>query len=165
MVMVTMAIPIVGARRGSARRARATRQAVAAGLTVPVIYSLALPLVMLDLWVTAYQRICFPIYGIQRVARRRFFVVDRYRLPYLNAIEKLHCTYCSYANGVLAYTREIAARTEAYWCPIKHARPVRSAHRLYQGFFGYGDAASYKRGLTAQRRQLERPVRHGEHRP
>ena len=163
--MATMAIHIGAARkRAAGRRAHATCHALAAGLTVPVIYSLASPFVMLDLWVTAYQLICFPIYGITRVERRRFFVVDRYRLPYLNAIEKLHCTYCSYVNGVLAYAREVAARTEAYWCPIRHGRPVRSAHRLYKGFFGYGDAAAYRRGLTAQRRQLERPAPQREHR-
>ena len=33
-------------------------------LTAPIIYSLLLPLLMLDLWVTLYQSICFPIYGI-----------------------------------------------------------------------------------------------------
>jgi hypothetical protein len=40
-------------------------------LTAPVIYSMLLPLVLIDLWVTLYQSICFPIYGIARVPRRR----------------------------------------------------------------------------------------------
>jgi hypothetical protein len=35
-------------------------------LTAPIIYSLLLPLVLLDLWVTLYQSICFPIYGMPR---------------------------------------------------------------------------------------------------
>ena len=81
-------------------------------LTTPIIYSLSLPFVLLDVWVSLYQWICFPIYGIDRVARRRYFVIDRHRLGYLNAIEKANCMYCSYANGVVAYVREIAGRTE-----------------------------------------------------
>ena len=36
-------------------------------LTAPIIYSLLLPLVILDLWVTLYQWVCFPIYGMPRV--------------------------------------------------------------------------------------------------
>ena len=38
-------------------------------LTTPIIYSLSLPFVLLDVWVSLYQWICFPIYGIDRVAR------------------------------------------------------------------------------------------------
>lgn len=81
-------------------------------LTAPFIYSLLLPLALLDVCVTSYQWLCFPIYGICRVPRREYFVIDRHRLAYLNGIEKMNCTFCSYANGVVAYVREIAARTE-----------------------------------------------------
>ena len=76
--------------------------------------------------------------------RRDYFVLDRYRLGYLNAIEKVNCTYCSYANGLIAYIREIAARTEQYWCPIKHGRRVRSPHSRYALFADFGDAAGYR---------------------
>ena len=82
-------------------------------LTAPVIYSLLLPFVLLDLWVTLYQSICFPIYGMARVPRRSF-AIDRHKLAYLNGIEKVNCTFCSYANGLIAYAREVAARTEHY---------------------------------------------------
>lgn len=125
--------------------------------TTPVIYSLLGPLALLDLWVTAYQWICFPIYGIARVPRRRYFAIDRRKLEYLNAIEKVNCTFCSYANGLFAYVREVAARTELYWCPIKHARRIPSPHARYQQFFEYGDAEAYRSGLAGLRRQL-RPV-------
>jgi hypothetical protein len=123
-------------------------------LTTPLVYSLALPFVLLDLWVTAFQWTCFPIYGIARVPRREHFVIDRHKLAYLNTIEKLHCLYCSYANGVIGYVRETAARTEQYWCPIKHAQPIREPHGHYQLFFDYGDAAAYRRGLAAVRTKL-----------
>src|SRR5690606_22290948 len=63
-------------------------------LTAPVIWCLLLPALLLDLCVTLYQRICFPVYGIPRVARADHIVVDRHHLAYLNAIEKLNCLYC-----------------------------------------------------------------------
>lgn len=126
-------------------------------LTTPIVYSLLLPLLLLDLWATVYQRACFPVYGVAPVPRRQYFVIDRHELGYLNAIEKANCLYCSYANGVLAYVREIAARTEQYWCPIKHARPMPTAHSRYHLFFDYGDAAGYRRHLPALRKTLRRP--------
>jgi hypothetical protein len=123
-------------------------------LTAPVVYSLAIPLLALDLWTTVYQWVCFPVFGIPRVRRRAYFVIDRHKLAYLNAIEKVHCTYCSYANGLLAYVREVAARTEQYWCPIKHARVVIAPHRRYRSFLDYGDAGGYRRELPAIRASL-----------
>jgi hypothetical protein len=82
-------------------------------------------------------------------------VIDRHRLAYLNAIEKANCMYCSYANGLLAYVREVTARTEQYWCPIRHARPIRAPHRHYQQFFDYGDAAGYRYRLPRMRAALK----------
>ena len=49
-------------------------------LTTPVTYSLMAPLVLLDVWVTMYQCVCFPVYGIARVPRRAYFVIDRHKL-------------------------------------------------------------------------------------
>jgi hypothetical protein len=126
-------------------------------LTAPVIYSLIIPLAVLDVWVSSYQWICFPIYGIARVRRRPYFAVDRRNLAYLNSIEKLGCTFCSYANGLIAFTREVAARTEQYWCPIKHARAISTPHVRYHLFFDYGDAESYRGKLMALRSTLPRP--------
>jgi hypothetical protein len=123
-------------------------------LTAPVIYSLLLPLVLLDGWVTLYQSVCFPIYGIARVHRRRYFAIDRHQLRYLNGIEKVNCTFCSYANGLIAYVREVAARTEQYWCPIKHGRTITAAHHRYRAFLEYGDAPGYRNELPTLRRAL-----------
>jgi hypothetical protein len=123
-------------------------------LTAPLTYSLGVPLLLLDAWVTVYQWVCFPIYGIERVPRRRYFVIDRHKLAYLNAIEKAHCFYCSYATGLIGYVLEIAARTEQYWCPIRHSRVFPAPHAHYQSFFDYGDAAGYRQGLPAVRRAL-----------
>lgn len=108
-------------------------------LTAPVIYGLIVPLVLLDIAVNLYQLICFPVYGIPRVPRRDFIAIDRHHLAYLNALQKLNCVYCGYANGLIAYVREVASRTEAYWCPIKHARRLRGTHERYADFMDYGD--------------------------
>jgi len=123
-------------------------------LTAPLIYALLLPMVLLDASVTLFQAVAFPIYGIAHVRRRPYFAIDRHQLAYLNAVERLNCTYCSYANGLFAYVREVASRTEQYWCPIRHARAVRDPHRRYPHFVEYGDAASYRRELMRLRRGL-----------
>jgi hypothetical protein len=39
-------------------------------VTAPVVYSLIVPLLVLDVWTTVYQCVCFPIYGVPRVHRR-----------------------------------------------------------------------------------------------
>jgi hypothetical protein len=121
-------------------------------LTVPLIYAGWIPFLLMDLFVTLYQASCFPIYGIPKVRRGRYLVFDREGLPYLNLIERINCFYCSYANGVAGYTREVAARTEQYWCPIKHARRLTGAHDYYPKFFDYGDAAAYRDELARLRR-------------
>ena len=113
-------------------------------ITAPFIYMLILPLMLLDMFVTTYQAVCFPVYGLKKVQRRDYITLDRHHLAYLNALEKLNCAYCSYANGVIAYVREIASRTEGYWCPIKHARKVAGVHGHYREFADYGDAAAFK---------------------
>lgn len=113
-------------------------------MTAPVIYGMAVPIAILDLTVTLYQSICFPVYGVKKVPRSDFVVIDRGSLEYLNVIERFHCAYCGYANGVASYFREVAARTEEYWCPIKHARKIKSPHSRYHKFTDYGDAKAYR---------------------
>lgn len=120
-------------------------------LTAPVIYSVIIPIALLDLAVMAYQAICFPIYRIPKVRRRDYLVFDRHHLAYLNAIEKINCAYCSYANGMVAFAREVAARTEVYWCPIKHARRVLGPHPHYQGFADFGDAEAFRGKINAMK--------------
>src|SRR5450432_2213612 len=117
-------------------------------VTAPVIYALIVPFALLDLFVTVYQAVCFPVYGIPKVRRGDYLAFDRHHLAYLNALEKLNCAYCSYANGLIAYVREIAGRTEQYWCPIKHARRVIGSHPRYAVFEDYGDADGYRKWLA-----------------
>lgn len=131
---------------------KATRPMVV--LTAPAIYALIVPLVLLDLFVAIYQAACFPVYGVPKVKRRDHICIDRHHLAYLNGLQKLNCVYCGYANGLIAHVREVAARTEAYWCPIKHARAVSDPHGRYPGFVDYGDAEGFDTGVEASRAQL-----------
>jgi len=126
-------------------------------LTAPVIYAMIVPFVLLDLFVTIYQRVCFPVYGIERVRRADFIRIDRHHLAYLNAVQKLNCVYCGYCNGLIGYVQEIAGRTEAYWCPIKHAARIGAHHAYYAQFVDYGDAEGFEAGLAASRRRVTRP--------
>jgi hypothetical protein len=120
-------------------------------LTAPFIYGVIIPFVLLDLFVSAYQAVCFPVYGIPKARRRDYIAIDRNKLRYLNAIEGFNCLYCSYGNGVLAYAVEIAGRTEQHWCPIRHARRVQNAHDRYENFLPYGDASAYREEIDKVR--------------
>jgi hypothetical protein len=112
-------------------------------LSAPLIYGMIFPFVFLDCCVSIYHAICFRLYGIPLVQRNNYIVIDRHHLGFLNIIEKFNCVYCSYGNGVLAYAREIAARTEQYWCPIKHAHKILGTHDRHDRFINYGEAADY----------------------
>ena len=126
-------------------------------LTSPLIYVCVVPFLLLDLAVALFQAVCFPIYGIPRVQRRDYLIYDRGHLAYLNAIEKVACVYCSYANGLLAYITEIAARTQQHFCPIKHARKILGTHGRYKRFLGYGDGENYEARLEEYRVALGKP--------
>jgi hypothetical protein len=123
-------------------------------LTAPVIYGMIVPIFLLDVAVRFYQAVCFPVYGIARVRRSDYVIIDRHRLEYLNGLQKLNCVYCGYANGVIAFVREVAARTELYWCPIKHARTPPDPHGRYPEFLDFGDAEGFRAGLEERRRRL-----------
>lgn len=113
-------------------------------ISAPVIYACLFPFLLLDAAVSFYQFVCFPIYGIPKVRRADYLVFDRGRLAYLNTIEKIGCIFCSYGNGLLAWITEVAARTEQYFCPIKHEQPLIQIHSRYERFFAYGDAQAYR---------------------
>jgi len=125
-------------------------------ITGPIIYSMIIPLLILDLCVSFYQATCFPIYRIAKVHRGDYIVIDRQHLEYLNFIEKIHCTYCAYGTGLLAYIAEIVGRTEQYFCPIKHARQILGTHGRYARFLDYGEAADYEAKLEAFRVALDK---------
>lgn len=123
-------------------------------LTAPIIYSMIVPLVLTDIFVTIYQASCFPVYGIPKICRKDYITFDHQHLAYLNLIEKFHCLYCSYANGLIAYVREITARTEQYFCPIKHAQKILGTHHRYPAYLEYGEAEDFQARLDEFRAAL-----------
>lgn len=134
-------------------------------LTMPIIYGMAIPLVLFDLCVTFYQLTCFPIYGVARVKRADYIVLDHQHLAYLNLFEKVHCMYCSYAVGMLGYAREITARTEQYFCPIKHAQKMLGSHSRYAQFLSYGDADNFREKVEEFRSQLAEEIEKSTEKP
>jgi len=124
---------------------------VAVIFTIPFIWAMMIPALMADISVSIYQAVCFPIYKIPKVKRKDYILMDRYNLFYLDKVERINCWYCEYFNGVIAYVREIGARTEQFWCPIKHSKTPKEKHSRYDKFFDYGDYLKYKEELAKRR--------------
>ncbi|MFC7690136.1 hypothetical protein ACFQY5_11565 [Paeniroseomonas aquatica] len=119
-----------------------------------MIHALVLPLVLVDLFTTLYQRVCFPVYGIGRVRRDDYVIIDRHLLSYLNLLEKLDCVYCGYA-------REVASWTEQYFCPIKHAVMAAGAHERTARFVDYGVAEGFRREAGSAAQGVVQDLRQG----
>lgn len=112
-------------------------------LSAPFIYSMIIPIVIVDIWIEIYHNVCFRLYRIPLVKRKDYIVIDRHKLAYLNIVQKMNCIYCGYANGLAAYTKEIFGRTEKYWCPLKHSRELPDPHNHYNDFFEHTDGEGY----------------------
>lgn len=119
--------------------------------SAPFIYAMIIPFMFLDLCISIYQLICFPLYQIAKVNRHKYIMIDRHHLSYLNSMEKLNCVYCGYVNGLIGYMREITARTEQYWCPIKHAQKILDPHRRYARFADFGDPKEFHQHVNRMR--------------
>lgn len=113
-------------------------------LSSPFVYGMILPIALLDICLVIYQATCFRLWKVSPARRGDYVIIDRHQLAYLNSVEKLNCIYCGYANGVFAFAREVAARTERFWCPIKHAMRIRQPHSQYEDFIEFGDAEAWK---------------------
>jgi len=124
-------------------------------LTIPFIWMMIIPIFITDILVTIYQIICFPIYKIPKVRRKDYVIMDRHNLFYLDKVERINCWYCEYFNGVVAYVREIAGRTEQFWCPIKHSKSLKDKHSRYNNFFDYGDYKKYRELLEKRRADFQ----------
>lgn len=123
-------------------------------LSIPFIYMMIVPLVIMDIMLTVYQQICFRLYRIPTVSRGAHFVIDRQLLATLNLVDKFNCMYCGYGNGVFSYGREIISRTEQYWCPIKHAQKILDESERYRQFLDYEDTENYHQKLQTYRENL-----------
>jgi hypothetical protein len=123
-------------------------------LCLPIIWLCLLPALVMDVVVSFYQAVCFPLFGIPKVKRGEHVIFDRRHLRYLNVIEKLNCLYCSYFNGVVSFATEVGARTEQYWCPIKHAAQLKTIHSRYHTFVDFGDSDEFRKKLPDIRKNF-----------
>ncbi len=123
-------------------------------LCLPIIWLCLLSALVMDVVVSFYQAVCFPLFGIPKVKRGEHVIFDRRHLRYLNVIEKLNCLYCSYFNGVVSFATEVGARTEQYWCPIKHAAQLKTIHSRYHTFVDFGDSDEFRKKLPDIRKNF-----------
>lgn len=103
-------------------------------LSIPFIYSMIIPTVLLHIFTQLYQQVCFRLYEIPIVKQKDYLVYDRQLFSLLNPIEKFNCIYCSYVNNIFRFCTEVGARTERYWCPIKYFRRINNTHSQYGKF-------------------------------
>lgn len=116
-------------------------------IVIPLISTVIIPLVIMDIWMEMYHRICFPLCGIPYVKRRNYIkIIDRAKLQYLNWMQKIYCMYCGYGNGVIRYWAQIAGETEHYWCGIQHKKESHFIAPEHQkNFSKYGDEEEFKK--------------------
>jgi hypothetical protein len=112
---------------------------------MPFIYFLIVPTLLFHAVIEMYHQVCFRIYKIPLVKPKEYFNFDRRLLPYLNLLEKFNCLYCSYFNNLISYAREIGARTERFWCPIKHSIARKDVHSQYNRFIDYSDGDALRK--------------------
>lgn len=97
-----------------------------------------------------YHRVCFPLYGLPYVERKKYIRIDRHRLKYLAWYEKIGCVYCAYVNGWSHYFSAIAANTEQYWCAIRHEKKAGMYEQPHQkDFIEYGDKEGFEKRFSA----------------
>jgi len=113
-------------------------------ISLPFIWSIIIPLVVFDIWIEFYHRICFPLYGLAYEKRSKHIRIDRHKLKYLRWYEKIGCVYCGYANGLAQYWSAIAGRTEQYWCGIMHKKYYGfKAPKHHKNFVKYKDEKAF----------------------
>ncbi len=104
-------------------------------------------LILLDILISLYQAVCFPIYGIEKVKRSTYvLILDRNKLQYLTPMQKLGCMYCGYANGSLVYFKKIGGLTEKYWCGIMHENKegfINQPSQTEQNFSHFNDEEDF----------------------
>jgi len=117
--------------------------------STPFILGMAVPLTFLDASIEIYHRVAFPLYGIPLNKRSDYIKIDRQKLSYLGVQDKIWCTYCGYANGLLPYATKIAADTEKYWCGIKHETGHGYVPPHHKEFLEYGDEEALREFVSA----------------
>jgi len=121
-------------------------------LSLPLLYGMSIPLIFLDLALSLYHMIVFPLLGLKPVPRRHYIRIDRHRLSYLPWELKIGCVYCGYANGLLQFACRIAGETERHFCPSKHREtPEFFPPPHHKHFAEFGDAEGFAQRFLKRR--------------
>lgn len=93
-------------------------------------YICFLALLFLGLLIWQFQNVYFRILDIPLIDRKKYVIMDRYKLLKLTFWQKLNCMYCEYANGIVAYAKAVVNQMELYSCAIKHeTHPLGQEHQ------------------------------------
>lgn len=94
------------------------------------MYICIIPLVLVDIFMWQFQNIYFRIFDIPLLERKKYVILDRYKLGKLTFWQKFNCFYCEYANGIVAYAKAVVNQMELYSCAIKHEHhPLGQNHQ------------------------------------
>jgi hypothetical protein len=95
-----------------------------------ILLYLAFPaIVILDITMSLGNLIIFRIAGIPRLKRSNYIKPwSRLKIPNSNIWFKLGCVYCSYANGVAYFFRDVAMSVEFLMCPWKQKDRTKITH-------------------------------------
>jgi hypothetical protein len=127
---------------------------VLAILTAPFIYACILPFVLLDLFVSMYQWVCFPVYGVPKARLRDYMAIDRNKLRYLNALEGLIVCTAHMQTDCLPTLWK--SQDGAALVPNRaRARRIQQAHDRYSHFLPFGDAAAYRERIDKVRNDFK----------
>ena len=114
-------------------------------LSIPFIWGMLFFFIAFDVALEIYHQICFRLYKIPLVNRKKYVKIDRHKLKYLSFLDKMRCVYCGYGNGILAYAVKVTGETEKYWCGIKHEKDKKFAEPKHQkNFAEFGDNADFE---------------------
>ena len=103
------------------------------------IYSMIIPIVIMDLFIFFYQQVYFSILGIPKIDRRKYISIERWNLPQLTFAQRVHCAYCDYANGLTSYAKAVTNQTEIFSCAIKYTSRNKNAEEFRQNYYSRSD--------------------------
>lgn len=113
-------------------------------LSVPFIYAPIIAFIIFDIFLEIYNRVCFPLYWLKVIDRKKYIKFDRHKLDYISPLQKFNCTYCSYANWLVHYASVILWETEKYWCGIKNKNEDWFMHPYHhKDFLSYWDREAF----------------------
>jgi len=112
------------------------RNILIALFAVAIMYGMIIPIIIMDLSTRVYQLVYFNAANIPLIPSSDYISFDRWDLTKLSLIQKINCQYCSYANGIAAWTKAVVNQTELYSCAIKNHHQ-KNGQEHHKDFISY----------------------------